>query len=166
MEYVDIYDNNGHRIGYVSDDVWCDAYGNIKGYIMGDCVTDSLQYGKILYKIHNDGTITEGTSNYIVCRIDNDAITEKTSNRIIGRLRYSDKSCSDSTDKNNEVNNSFRSGYLTGKENPGCGIIVLIAWVIIAIIISTKLEDFSFIEVFVGFPIVLALIFFVAKIFG
>lgn len=166
MAYIDIYDSDGYRIGYVKDDVWCDIYGNIKGYIMGEYVTDSLQYGRILYGIHDNGDITDGTSRYIVYRINNGVITEKTSNRIIGELRYYNEGNNKSISDKDWYDNSYKSGYELGKKNPGCGIIVLVVWAIFAIIISVKSEYFTFFEVFLGFPIVFALIYFVAKLFG
>lgn len=170
MQDANIYDSYMHKVGYIENDVWYDDCDHIKGYIIGDAVTDSRQYGMILCRIHSDGTITEGTSNKIVCRVHEDgAITEGTSNRIMGKIEYSRGNSSNV----NDYTDSYSGGYRRNAENeklpPGCAVFILVVWLIISIIISANTE-FSFWEVFIGFPIAVPVIcwlmYVIVKLFG
>lgn len=74
-------------IGKVKGDTIYDDYGNIKAYIQNGYIVNSLLYAKILYTLHENGDITEGTSREIVSSVHKDGyITEGTSRNIVERV--------------------------------------------------------------------------------
>lgn len=82
-----IYDDYKNRVGKIEGDTIYDDYGKIKAYIIDNKIVDSRLYGKILYQIHEDGDITEGTSRKIVARVTKDGyILEGTSRWIAGKV--------------------------------------------------------------------------------
>ncbi len=91
-----ILDKNKKKIGSFKNDTIYDANDKIVGYRDGEYIVDSRTYGKILYKIHDDGYITEGTSRKILGRTTEDGtILEGTSRKIIGEIEFEDSNAGD-----------------------------------------------------------------------
>lgn len=91
-----IFDKNKKKIGSFKNDTIYDANDKIVGYRDGEYIVDSRAYEKILYKIHDDGYITEDTSGKILGRITEDGtILEGTSRKIAGEIELGDSNASD-----------------------------------------------------------------------
>lgn len=91
-----IFDKNKKKIGSFKNDTIYDANDKIVGYRKGKYIVDNREYGKILYKIHDDGYITEGTSKKIMGRITEDGtILEGTSRKMVGEIEFGDSNASD-----------------------------------------------------------------------
>lgn len=89
-----------HNItGFIQGDTYYDKDGKIIGYRSDNKIVDSRHMGRILYTIHDNGDITEGTSHNVVFHIHSDGtITEGTGRHIAG---YVDgKSSASSGDSN------------------------------------------------------------------
>lgn len=88
-----IYDSDRKIVGYISKDTVFDSDHKIIGYIRGNDVVDAPQYGKIICRISEDGTVTQGTSNAIASRISDDGtVTEGTSHKIVGYIEVDEVS--------------------------------------------------------------------------
>ena len=82
-----VYDKNRKLIGRFEDNTFYDTYGKVVGHREGEYIVDRYNYGNILYRCHDDGYITKGTSKEIVGRITDDGyILEGTSKNIIGKI--------------------------------------------------------------------------------
>lgn len=82
-----IRDDLNHVIGYTIGDSYYNKNDKLIGHRIGNTIVNSYQMGKILYTIHDDGSVTEGTSRKIICQISDDGtITEGTSRHIVGKI--------------------------------------------------------------------------------
>lgn len=91
-----IFDKNKKKIGSFKNNTIYDANNKIVGYRDSEYIVDNREYGKILYKIHDDGYITEGTSKKILGRITEDGtILDGTSREIAGEIEFADSNASD-----------------------------------------------------------------------
>lgn len=126
-------------IGKFEGDTFYDPYGKITGYKVGDYIMNNRYLGDILYHIHEDGTITEGTTKNIVGRITPEGeILAGTSREIIARVE---------TDNRGSVSIpsiGFGGGGGSGKDSSDSGS--GIGLIIIGVIFGGLLLYFSIFE--------------------
>lgn len=79
----DLYNNDNERIGYIENDQLFNTYNEkICNYEDGDFYDPITR--EIHYRIHDDGVVTEGTSNRVVGRCYDDEIIPKRENNYQG----------------------------------------------------------------------------------